>query len=313
VTFGGNSQLTRIHDSIFENCTALKSIRIPNSMIMLGHNCFNGCSGLGTVVFDEGSRMENIGRSSFANCISLKSIHIPSSVTWLDYGCFSGCTSLEFVYFDGVPRIEYIAGTAFGDCISLKSICIPSSVTMLGGGCFSGCTSLESVVFDGVPQIKRLLGIFGDCISLKSVCIPGSVTDFGWCCFDGCAKMKSVNFERNFRIKTIYPPVFGGQSALKIVNFGLAPARADYFAAADLSACPELKPTAVPEGVKEFYRGCFSGTGVSTIFIPVGMKIFLENEWKIKVDNSTSGDDFVMIRNKERRLKAFRISGREEN
>jgi hypothetical protein len=181
---------------------------------------------------------------------------------------------------------------------------------MLSGGCFRGCTGLESVVFDGVPQIEHIWAAFQNCISLKSICIPSSVTGFDWDSFDGCVKLESVHFEKNSRIKNIYPPFLGGCSALKIVNFGLAPARANYFAEADLSASnPELEPTDVPGGVEEFYRECFSGTGVSSIFVPVGMKI--KNRGKFEMDNSTSSDDFVMVRKKEGGLKAFRISGRE--
>jgi hypothetical protein len=109
---------------------------------------------------------------------------------------------------------------------------------------------------------------------------------------------------------------FENCDSLKIVNFGFRPSRAECFAAADLSICyPELEPMNIPWGVKEFYREHFSSTGVSSIFVPAGMKIF-SHSWKsgmgIRVDNSTPSDDFAMIRIEQGELKAFRIRDHEK-
>ena len=62
-----------IGDYTFCNCTSLKNVTIPDSVI-------------------------SIGTSAFDNCKSLTSITIPDSVTSIGRCAFENCTSLEHVY-----------------------------------------------------------------------------------------------------------------------------------------------------------------------------------------------------------------------
>jgi hypothetical protein len=91
------------------------------------------------------------------------------------------------------------------------------------------------------------------------------------------------------------------------MNFGFAPIEAKYFAAADLSICdPKLEQMNVPEGVEEFFKQCFFGAGLETVFLLANMKISPEQEGKFTV-NPPSGEDFAILRVEQGELKALRI------
>jgi hypothetical protein len=141
--------------------------------------------------------------------------------------------------------------------------------------------------------------------------IPSGVTTLDRFCFDSCTSLGSVHFGENSQINIINDSAFERCPSLKILNFGLAPDRADHFAAVDLSVDnPELEPTDIPKGVEEFYKKrsrYHNAINPKTIFVPTGMKFSYDSRDNIRVDNSTPGDGFVMVRLDQGELKAFRV------
>ena len=74
-------------DWVFNNCTSLKSIVIPDSVTCIGRNAFEYCS-------------------------SLTSVVIGNSVTLIDYDAFSGCNLLSnIVYRGSIKEFEAITKT----------------------------------------------------------------------------------------------------------------------------------------------------------------------------------------------------------
>ena len=114
-----------ITQAAFRGYTAIKVVKIPDTVT-------------------------EIGNFAFADCTSLKKVIISDSVTKIGVGAFSGCTSLKKVTIgDSVTKIsEY----AFMDCTSLETARIPDSVTEVGAGAFSGCISLRKIVFEGTKR-----------------------------------------------------------------------------------------------------------------------------------------------------------------
>ena len=107
--------VTSLGNSCFQGCTGLTSVVIPNSVTSLGQSCFVGCTGLTSVVIP--NSVTSLGFSCFKRCTGLTSITIPNSVTSISGDCFRGCTGLT-------------------------SITLPNSVTSLEDRCFYGCPSL---------------------------------------------------------------------------------------------------------------------------------------------------------------------------
>jgi hypothetical protein len=82
-----------IDDQAFMNCSFLKTVRLPNTLVTLGRRAFFNCYLLETI---------NIPRSLlviedgvFYNCRNLKEINIPDTLKKLGSRAFSGCLGLE--------------------------------------------------------------------------------------------------------------------------------------------------------------------------------------------------------------------------
>lgn len=100
----------------FEDCISLSAVVLPASVDELGaaiiHSSnpfledqeigvFQGCEGLRSVDFEEGSELSEIGAWSFRDCAYLDSFHMPRSVTFIGEQAFAGCQSLDRIVFEG--------------------------------------------------------------------------------------------------------------------------------------------------------------------------------------------------------------------
>ncbi len=200
-----------IHSYTFYNCD-ITSVTIPDSVISVGYNAFNGDSWYsnqpngviyaGKIAYTyKGNMADNtslelkegttqIYNDAFKNCSSLTSIVIPDSVTTIGEGAFSGCTELTNIT---IPNgVTIISNYAFKNCSSFTSIIIPDSVTTIGEGAFSGCTELTNITIpNGVTIISNYA--FKNCSSFTSIIIPDSVTTIGEGAFSGCTELTSIS------------------------------------------------------------------------------------------------------------------------
>ena len=84
----------------FEKCVNVKSLFIPNTIIEIGMNAFEGTASLEKVTFEENSQLKYIVDMAFANS-GFSEIIIPESVTNIYDKAFRGCKNLKKVYFEG--------------------------------------------------------------------------------------------------------------------------------------------------------------------------------------------------------------------
>ena len=173
------NSVANIGEGAFAHCPGPTSINIPEGLTRIGineiRNPFYGCSGLMSIVVDEGNTVytsanganviiekesnllitgckntiipdgvTRIGRYAFADCPDLTSITIPEGVISIDDRAFSGCTGLTSIT---IPNsVTSIGGAAFAVCTGLTSITIPNSVTSIGGIAFEKCSGLTEVL-----------------------------------------------------------------------------------------------------------------------------------------------------------------------
>ena len=154
-----------ISTSAFQDCTAITSITIGNSVTHIGQYAFEGCKA--KIIWGDAPALAEIGNSAFANYAGT-SITIPNSVTNIGGHAFYNCASLASVT---IPNsVTNIGSSAFMDCTSLTSITIPDNVTSIGEWAFWGCNELASVTIgNGVTSIGN--PAFGNCYSLEAVYI----------------------------------------------------------------------------------------------------------------------------------------------
>ena len=124
------STLRTISHLVFDECSSLTNITIPNSVTTLGNEVF-----------------EQTG---------LTSITIPNSVRSVGDGLFYQCTSLSSVTFVEPLGISTINTGTFAGCSALTSLTIPSGITAIGDGGVQDCRNLISVTIpDTVVSIRN--------------------------------------------------------------------------------------------------------------------------------------------------------------
>ena len=186
------NSVANIGEGAFAHCPGPTSINIPEGLTRIGineiRNPFYGCSGLMSIVVDEGNTVytsanganviiekesnllitgckntiipdgvTRIGRYAFADCPDLTSITIPEGVISIDDRAFSDCSGLTS--FTIPNSVTSIGGAAFAVCTGLTSITIPNSVTSIGGIAFEDCSGLTEVL----SMIREPFAINTDC------------------------------------------------------------------------------------------------------------------------------------------------------
>jgi hypothetical protein len=140
-TLGGRP-VTVLGESSFSNNRNMKTVEIPTSVTLIGHNAFSH-SGLTSVVIPDSVTDFH---TAFTYCRDLVSIEIPASITKIPHNAFIYCQSLTSITLnEGLKRIY----DAFEGCAELKSVDIPDSVTFIRYAAFAS-SGIESVTFEGV-------------------------------------------------------------------------------------------------------------------------------------------------------------------
>ena len=177
----------RIGAGAFEDCYALTSVTIPNSIT-------------------------SIESFAFKNCQSLNSINIPQSVVFIKPTAFSnsGIYNDESNWEDSVLYIgdcliqakrgltgsyivkegtRLIINEAFAGS-NLTDITIPNTVTDIGVGAFQYSDLTSIIIPNGVTKIWA--GAFLHCTSLKSVTLSNSITQIQRDAFRDCTALTTV-------------------------------------------------------------------------------------------------------------------------
>ena len=162
-----------IAERAFYNCTALKSVTIPESVTGIGDYAFTYCEGLTSIIIP--NSVTSIGNEAFGYCNSLTSVTIGSGVQSIGVGAFAFCYGLTSVTIGS--GVTSIGEGAFAGCINLASIVIPNSVTSIGEGAFVYCNRLTSVI---IPESVTSIGdmAFADCNTLEAVYYRGTATQW---------------------------------------------------------------------------------------------------------------------------------------
>ena len=156
-----NEGVTSVGNGAFQNCTALTSVELPDSLEYLGMNSFEGCTALTCVALPAG--LKSVGSFVFNGC-NVESLYYVGDINnWLkidltDYG-FLG--NVDYLYISGklvdnliIPNgVSSIPDYAFSGYDKLKSVVIPATVTTIGDGAFN-CENLAYAEFLGdAPSI----------------------------------------------------------------------------------------------------------------------------------------------------------------
>lgn len=220
------NETEEIYDCAFQR-SKIKSIVIPETVVVVGHCAFNECPFLESVKFKGQDAI--LGGWSFGNTPSLKSVTLPSRLKALeDWSIFNNAGELESIVLP--DTLETIDDAVFANCKKLKRISLGKSLRRVSHRAFAGCVQLQSIVF---PNTLTELGaeVFLNCVSLKTVSFTGNAPDledqgadrFGRDLFKGTdpslnihVSKGSTGWKDNSSALPVRWPLDGGESARAI-------------------------------------------------------------------------------------------------
>lgn len=163
------SAVSHIGTKVFENCTALRYIRLDNNVTpTIAVDAFDGCS---DVVQLRLEKLENLpvtesGKSYVSDMPNLRVFSAPY-VTEIPVEYFAGKSDLHTVNF---PRVEIVGDGAFMDT-SLSTITM-TCLTSVGDYSFYN-TDITQVNFSNLSYIGEYA--FAECENLESVSLVGTI------------------------------------------------------------------------------------------------------------------------------------------
>ncbi|MCR5141690.1 MAG: leucine-rich repeat domain-containing protein [Ruminococcus sp.] len=146
------STIETIGEEAFMCCYALSKV-VMNCKLNtseIGKGMFNTCSELKSVTLPDG--IQRIGECCFYDCSKLESIKLPDSVTQIHGFAFSGCSSLKSV--DLGKSLYSIGDGAFSDLFNLKSLRLPETIKDIYEGSVGMTYSAEEHIYVPIPGFK---------------------------------------------------------------------------------------------------------------------------------------------------------------
>lgn len=201
--------ITSLGTNVFQNCTALETVWLPDTLTELSKYLFDGCTSLQTVYtysMDESGEMvlrneieegtadlsciTNIPTYSFQNT-AIKQVIFSDELTTIGTYAFAG-SALTSVTVPG--SVATVDTHAFENCVSLETVVIEEGVTIIDTSAFAGCTALQEISLpDTLLTIET--NAFNGCTSLKEITIPANVTKLNGSVFNGWTSAQKVIIE----------------------------------------------------------------------------------------------------------------------
>lgn len=253
---GEEYRVCELTNSVFKDCSHLKSISIPETVDKVCSECF-------------------------LNCTNLKKVKVFSTSTIFEDDVFKGCTKLidyqglvvigcdnffnqelsvvayygdkEFIEIpEGVTRILNLT---FAENKIIKYIKFPSTLKSIGHSAFYNCESLTRAELpDNIDVIE--IRTFSRCKSLKKVVLPLNLREIKEEAFSHCEKLTFIEWG----------------TILKVIGVNA------------FLNCTLLKTLHFPEGLREIKTSAFASCiNLTEVYIPtslssIGFKCFIECE-----------------------------------
>lgn len=298
-----DSSLTLIERGAFNGCPNLTTVDLSNCKVFtLDRDVFTGCTGLKEII-----KMSAIGTAheqTFSGCTSLESVDL----TYLhvaDAYLFEGCTSLsevtigentalgDFMFMGDtalksvVINCSRIPDGAFYGCTGLESVIINADDVRIGDYAFAGCSKLTTFTVNGNGILSVGDYAFRNCTRLPAFDADTFHPQLGSDVFQNVPSMNGSivygdtlylapaaigsDFEIPAGVTVIGPNAFSGSimadGVTSVDLTGITKIGAGAF-----SGLEGLESITLPQTLTEIADNAFTGTSITEITIPAGVK-----------------------------------------
>jgi len=134
-------------ENIFDNCTSLKTITIPNSIKNIGSNAFKDCKALESIYF--GKNVNIISKNAFTGCYKLKGVNYDGTIEdWCNIDFYDGFSN-PMLYAS-----EFYMKNSYDNYILMEELIIPDTVTTIKSSQFYGFNYPKIVIGKNVKEIQ---------------------------------------------------------------------------------------------------------------------------------------------------------------
>lgn len=278
-----------VNGVLFEQCDALREVRIPEGMVAIG-TVAHSCKSLETIYLP--ASLTAMAGAPAINCPAIADVVIAegNNTFYFEDNCLLSRDGMLLWAREGavVPtdgRVKKIGQGAFYNAEWLNEIVIPEGVTEIGEYAFGNCTSLTRATLpEGVTEIDR--SAFGNCTLLMCVTFPDGLQSIGLDCFRGCASLTELSLPdtlvsigsyafwnceslRNVvvpdSVTTMGDGVFMQCTALETLTVSSS---LESLPSQMVLSCESLREIIVPEGVKKLEVGALFAPNLERIVLP---------------------------------------------
>lgn len=270
-------------DYLFSDMKSLHTIKLPNSMEIMGQYLFVGCESLTSVTLPKS--LKTLPDWTFSSCFNqndnLTSILIDDSNPYYSSDGSALFDKYKTKMFFAVKSLrEYaipssvseIIQEAFYNCRHLKTLVLPLRLKSVNGHHFSNCDSLYSISVDEKnPYLcsdgsalynkdkSELVFVYH---TVRKMSIPSSVTKIGDYAFYNCTNLSSLTLPSG--VKEIGFSAFQGCKSLTSVTI---PSGVKYISSFTFRDCESLRFINLPSDLKDIGEEAFEGcTGLTSIY-----------------------------------------------
>ena len=253
-------------DMLFAGCDSLTSVTLPKSLKYLPNGNFNfyQTDNLTSILIDDsnpyyssdGSALFDKYKTKMIYAVnSLREYTIPSSVSEIDNSAFENCRHLKTLVLPLRLKRENVHAYNFLNCDSLYSISVDEKNPYL---CSDG-----SVLYN--KDKSELVFV---CHTVRKMSIPSSVTKIGDYAFSKCTNLTSIELPSG--VTKIGHHAFYNCTNLTFIELPSGVTKIDDYA---FTKCTNLTSIELPSGVTSLEYAAFDGcTNLSSITLPSNLK-----------------------------------------
>ena len=278
VSFTGAS-LHTIEREAFSDCSSLRTLELPDSVVAIDNSAFAGCSVLSSVQLSENSALERIGTGAFAQT-NLRSLYLPAHVSKFDGSALAYCRNMRsitlhpdngaFVVQDGMVLSADRKTLVYYPAALTGTLTVPEGVTAIGS---MACAASEIIQVQ-LPQSLTLIRDLGFAdAKLQSVCIPANLIKIDTGAFQRNKDLTSLIYSTFTQLEEIGNAAFSECEQLSEV---LLPGTLKLLGHHAFDNCQSITDIVIPDSVESIGNSAFQNcNALETVTFSPGCKVAL--------------------------------------